>query len=118
MVETVKKNDKAYEPTGEERAFVYQQALELRPLLYHYSDPITVIVGKNLKKDKNKYTVTFILVPSSLNIKIQSSGDDLFDVCMRVKNKSQKAIHALSHQFENPARNLQMEYYKSFPYIH
>lgn len=118
MVGTFKKADKNYEPTNEERAFVYQQVLELKPMLYHYPDPITVIVTKNLKKSKNKYSVTFILVPSKLNIRIHSSGNDLFDVCMNVKNKSQKAIHALSHQIENPVRNLQMEYYKSFPYMH
>ena len=81
------KKDNLLTPSNEEKAFVYQQALELSPLLAE-NKPITVILKKNRKPAK--YSVTFILIPETLNIKIQSEGDNLFEVCINVKNKAKK----------------------------
>ena len=101
-------------PSNEERAFVYQQALELSPFLTE-NKPIAVILKKN--KKTAKYSVTFILIPESLNIKIQSEGDNLFDVCMNAKNKAKKTISQLINQTDSPTRNIQMEHFKKFPYL-
>lgn len=102
-------------PSNEEKAFVYQQALELSPLL-DKNKPIAVILKKN--KNPAKYSVTFILIPETLNIKIQSEGDNLFDVCINVKNKAKKTISQLMNQTDSPIRNIQMEHFKQFPYLH
>ena len=102
--------------SGEERAFVYQQTMELSPLLFQ-NNPIAVILEKNHNKEHLKYSVTFILVPETLNIKIQATGDNLFDVCISAKNKAKKTISQLANQANTPMRNLQMEYFKKFPYI-
>jgi len=98
--------------SGEERAFVYQQTMELSPLLFQ-EKPIAVV----LEKHNKKYSVTFILVPETLNIKIQATGDNLFDVCMSAKNKAKKTIFQLANQASTPMRNLQMEHFKKFPYL-
>ena len=111
-----KTNNKLIEPSGEEKAFVYQQALELSPLLA--KGPIAVILEKNQKKETSlKYSVTFILAPEILNIKIQSEGDNLFDVCINAKNKAKHAIKQLINQADSPLRNRQMEHFKKFPYL-
>ena len=104
------------EPSGAEKAFVYQQALELSPLLVT-KGPIAVIFKKNKKKKACFYSLTFILVPRGLNIKIKSEGSDLFDVCLKAKNQAKKTISLLSNQVESPIRNLQMEHFKKFPYL-
>ncbi len=109
-----KKSRTLLEPSGEEKAFVYQQAVELSPLLAH-SGPIAVILEKN--KKHAKYSVTFILVPKTLNIKVQSEGENLFDVCMNVKNKAKKTISLLMNQMDSPIRTIQMEHFKKFPYL-
>ena len=109
-----KKNSTLLEPSGEEKAFVYQQALELSPLLAH-NGPIAVILEKN--KNHTKYSVTFILVPKTLNIKIQSEGENLFDVCINAKNKAKKTISLLMNQVDSPIRKLQLEHFKKFPYL-
>ena len=103
-------------PSGEEKAFVYQQALELSPLLAK-SGPVAVILEKNKTENHSKYSVTFILVPNKLNIKIKSEGDNLFDVCITAKNKAKKAISYLMNQVDSPMRTIQMEHFKKFPYL-
>lgn len=102
------------EPSGEEKAFVYQQALELSPLMAQ-NEPIAVILEKN--KNRSKYSVTFILVPNTLNIKIQSEGENLFDVCINAKNKAKKTISHLMNQVDSPLRKIQLEHFKKFPYL-
>ena len=104
------------EPSGEEKAFVYQQALELSPLLAK-NGPIAVILEKNKDKDQSKYAVTFILIPDKLNIRIKSEGDNLFDVCITAKNKAKKTIGHLMNQVDSPIRAVQMEHFKKFPYL-
>ena len=103
-------------PSGEEKAFVYQQAMELSPLLGD-NGPIAVILEKNKTDKKNiKYSVTFILVPDSLNIKIQSEGDNLFDVCINAKQKAKKTLRQILNQMPSPVRRLKMAHFKKYPY--
>ncbi len=104
------------EPSGEEKAFVYQQALELSPLL-NQNEPIAVILEKNNNKNSSTYSVTFILIPETLNIKVQSEGDNLFDVCISAKNKAKKTIQLLANQADSPTRKIQMAHFKMFPYL-
>ena len=111
-----KKETGLLEPSGEEKAFVYQQALELSPLLAQ-SGPITVILEKNQNKNRSKYSVTFILIPKTLNIKIQAEGDNLFDVCINAKNKAKKTISLLMNQGDSTIRKIQLEHFKKFPYL-
>ena len=114
----INKIDSRLEPSEDEKAFVYQQTLELGPLL-RSNEPITVILQKKLiKKSKTeKYTVTFILVPKTLNIKIESKGTNLYDVCIDAKNKAKKTIAHLVNQFEHPHRKIQVEHFKKYPYL-
>ncbi len=104
------------EPSGEEKAFVYQQALELSPLLVK-TGPVAVSLTKNKNGKNALYSLTFILAPAGLKIKIQSKGSDLFDVCIQAKNKAKKTISQLINQADSPIRNLQMEHFKKFPYL-
>ena len=104
------------EPSGEEKAFIYQQAMELSPLLSQ-NNPITVILEKNENEQNITYSVTFILIPDTLNIKIQSKGDNLFEVCIKAKNKAKKTITQLMNQTNTPLRKIHIEHLKQFPYL-
>ena len=104
-------------PTGAERAFVYQQAMELSPLLLKRGT-IGVILKKNINKKKSKYAVTFILAPNVLNVKVHCEGNNLFDVCIQAKNQARKAIKDLINCYEFPGRKRQVEYLRKFPWLH
>ncbi len=105
------------EPSGEEKAFVYQQAMELSPLLFNRG-PIGVILKKNQDKNKSKYSVTFILIPDVLNVKVHCEGDNLFDVCIQAKKQARKTIKDLINCFDFPGRKKQVEYSRKFPWLH
>ena len=114
-----KAENKSSEPSGDERAFIYQQAMELTPLLsqgHSHKEPIAVVLKKN--PEKSTYSVTFILIPHSLNLHIQCEGKNLFDVCINAKNKARRTILQLLNQSStHPIRNLKLKHFKKFPYI-
>jgi len=105
------------EPSGAERAFVYQQAMTLSPFLQS-KEPIGVVLKKNKNKAHSKYSVTFVLIPKTLNIVIESSGDDLFEVCSNAKNKAMTVIKELAHRMDFTERSKYVGYLKKFPYLH
>ena len=110
------KKKKFLEPSQEEKAFVYQQALELSPLLTQGGGPIAIILKKKQENEESRYLVSFILVPDSLNIKIKQEGTNLFDVCIRAKNQAKKTIGLLANRASSPHRKIQIEHFKKFPY--
>ncbi len=114
----MKNKNNLIEPSGEEKAFVYQQALELKPLPTRDGRSIAVILEKNQSPENQpRYFLTFILAPSAFNIKIQSEGDNLFDVCKNAKNKAKNVIRQLINHIDSPVRKMQMEHFKRFPYL-
>ena len=105
------------EPSEEEKAFVYQQTMELGHLINN--EPITVILQKNINKKskETKYAVTFVLVPKTFNIKVLSQGNNLYDVCIDAKNKAKKTINLLMNQLDHPYRKKQITHFKKYPYL-
>ncbi len=116
-----KKHTSPLPPLAEERAFVYQQALELSPLLSqgNSKEPIAVILKKHMgSKARFKYSVTFVLIPNSLNLQVHCEGNNLFDVCINAKNKAKKTISHLINHASHPVRSLKLKHFKKFPYMH
>jgi len=102
-------------PSNEEKAFIHQQVLELSPLL---SEKMSISVLLEKSKAKPKYSVTFILAPKSLNIKVRSESNNFFDACIIAKNQAKKTIrYLINHEVSSPIRSIQVEHFKKFPYI-
>ena len=104
-------------PTGEEKALVYQKALELSPLMAPIGGPIAVIFEKTKKLKKTHYSVAFVLAPHSLNIKVKAEGENLLDVLSQVKTQAQKTLQTMAHFMESPVRSLKVEHFKKYPYL-
>ena len=100
-------------PSEEEKAFVYQQTMELSPLIMS-KEPIAVVLQKTSAKT---YKVTFVLLPKSLNMQIHSEGGNLFDVCIAAKNKAKKAMAHLINGLDFPHRKTHIAHLKKFPYL-
>ena len=115
----INKKNQSLEPSGAEKALVCQQAMEIGPLLAKNGfGPLAVVLEKTKSKKGAHFLVTFILVPDKLNIKVQSEGDNLFDVCTNVKNKAKKTVSLLMNQLvDTPSREVRLAYFKKFPYL-
>ena len=71
-----------FTPTGEEKAFIYQQASELKV-------PVIVLMEKTTGT-KNFYSVTFILDPVNLNLKVKGEGNNVFEACIQAKEMAKE----------------------------
>ncbi len=106
------------EPSGEEKAFVCQQAMELGPFLAGSGGgPVAVVLEKNKGKKGERFAVTFILIPDKFNIKIRAKGDNLFDVCKDAKDQAKKTLSLIMNQQDSPMRDMHMAHLKKFPYL-
>ena len=68
-----------FTPSGEEKAFIYQQAAELKI-------PVIVLITGT----PNFYTVTFVLDPANLNLKVKGKGSNVFEACIQAKEMAKK----------------------------
>ena len=73
-----------FTPSGEEKAFIYQQAAELKL-------PVLILMEK-ITGDGSSYTVTFILDPVNLNLKVTGEGSDVFEACIQAKEMAKERV--------------------------
>lgn len=83
---------KIYNPSLEERAFLYQEAQDLAPLVKDIGS-LSVMVEQN--EPKNGYRVTFLVAPESMGLQIHADASDLFQATMDAKKETQRQLNAL-----------------------
>ena len=83
---------KVYNPSREERAFLYQEAQSLEPLIKDLGS-LTVIVEQN--PEGADFRVTFMVAPESVGMRVQASSPNLFDATMAAKAETEKQLIAL-----------------------
>lgn len=80
--------EKSFRPSHEEKAFLYQQASELNA-------PVVILTGKTSLDEQGTYSVTFVVDPDHMNMKIKEKGATLFDACMKAKASAKKQLSQL-----------------------
>ena len=80
--------ERAFHPSHGEKAFLYQQAAELNA-------PVVVLTGTSSREGKRTYSVTFVVDPARINMKIKERGDTLFEACMKTKITAKKRLFQL-----------------------
>lgn len=87
---------KIYNPNREERAFLYQEAQDLEPLMKELGSLSVMVeeVARKRKKD-TAYRVTFMVAPESVGMRVQSTGDNLFDATIAAKEETLRQLNAI-----------------------
>ena len=85
-VNRTQKKQKLFEPQPSDKAFVYQQALEL-------AWPVAVFMS--CKKDT--YSVIFVLDPLHERLEVSGEGKNFIEACLKAKRKAQKKVSLLPH---------------------
>lgn len=87
---------KIYNPSAEERAFLYQEAQDLAPFVRELGS-LSIMVEENEahNDDENRYRVTFLVAPESMGIQIQAEEDNLFAATIAAKEEAQRQLNAL-----------------------
>lgn len=88
---------KIYNPNLEERAFLYQEAHDLEPLMKDLGS-LTVMVEEVAPKRtaKNmKYRVTFMVAPESVGMRVQATDANLYEATIAAKEETLRQLNAI-----------------------
>lgn len=80
-----------YNPSREERAFLYQEAQDLEPLMKDLGS-LSVMVEET---DKKRFRVTFVVAPESVGMRVQATDSNLFDAAMAAKEEAARQLNAI-----------------------
>ncbi len=90
---------KIYNPSLEERAFLYQEAQDLAPLVKELGSlSIMVEEFKALTPEtdaQNGYRVTFLVAPETMGLQIHAENNNLFAATIAAKEEAQRQLNAL-----------------------
>lgn len=89
---------RVYNPSAEERAFLYQEAQDLAPLVKDLGS-LSVLVEEMEEKSsasaENRYRVTFLVAPESMGLQVQAENPNLFAATIQAKEETQRQLNAL-----------------------
>lgn len=88
-----------YNPTVEERAFLYQEAQDLEPLMKDLGS-LSVMVEEMNPQEKgrrplNRFRVTFMVAPESVGMRVQAVDSNLYDAAIAAKSEALKQLNAI-----------------------
>lgn len=89
---------KIYNPNTEERAFLYQEAQDLAPLVKDLGS-LSIMVESEAE---NGYRVTFLVAPESMGIQIHAENDNLFVATIAAKEEAQRQLNSLINALSGP----------------
>lgn len=83
-----------FNPSGDEKAFIYQQVSELKM-------PVMVSMEKTKGKESSYYVATFVLDPKNLNLKVKGKGDNVFEACIQAKKRAKESFARMPSGFSS-----------------
>ena len=83
---------KVYNPSREERAFLYQEAQSLELLIKNLGS-LTVLVEQN--PAHQDFRVTFMVAPETVGMRVQATDSNLFSATMAAKAETERQLNAL-----------------------
>jgi hypothetical protein len=96
---------RVYNPNREERAFLYQEANDLQPLMKELgslSVMVEEMAGRGKRKSENNYRVTFVVAPESVGMKVQAVDSNLYDATIAAKMETLRQLNAIVNSMPRP----------------
>jgi hypothetical protein len=85
---------KIYNPSPEERAFLYQEAQALEPLIKDLS-MVTVVVEEFPQVKARLFRVSFVFGPEAGGMRIQATDQNIFSATIAAKDEAERQLNAL-----------------------
>jgi hypothetical protein len=98
---------KVYNPNREERAFLYQEAQDLEPLIRELGS-LSVMVEevasrRHTKNENLRYRVTFMVAPESVGMRVQATDANLFEATIAAKEETLRQLNAIVNSLPGAA---------------
>ena len=92
-----------YNPNLEERAFIYQEAQDLAPLVKDIGS-LSIVVEENPAAEQKpaRYRVTFVVAPETMGLKIHAETDNIFSATIAAKEEAHRQLNALVNALDTP----------------
>lgn len=86
---------KLYNPNREERAFLYQEAQSLEPLIRDLGTLTVLVEELPQQKNNGRFRVTFVVAPENGGFRIQATDHNIFEATMAAKAKAEEQLNSL-----------------------
>lgn len=94
---------KLYNPSREERAFLYQEAQDLEGLVKDFGSLSVMVEEVAAKRTKAfQYRVTFMIAPESVGMRVRASDNNLFDATIAAKEETLRQLNAIVNSLPQP----------------
>lgn len=89
-----------FEPENEVKAFIYQQVQDLERFTKDFGSLAVYVEKENglegqEKQPYEKFAVTFVLAPESVNLQIRAESNDIYEACRIGKEEAQKRLSSI-----------------------
>lgn len=89
-----------FEPENEVKAFIYQQVQDLERFTKDFGSLAVYVEKENGvhgtdKEPYERFAVTFVLAPESVNLQIRAESNDIFEACRIGKEEAQKRLNSI-----------------------
>lgn len=105
-----------FEPENEVKAFIYQQVQDLEALIQGVGS-LAVLVEKEMRVGQpngEKYAVTFVVAPESLNLQIRSESRDIFEATRIAKEAVRSKLNSFLNAHAEWDRQVEGGIYKGY----
>lgn len=87
---------KIYNPSREERAFLYQEAQDLEALMKDLGS-LSVMVEEASRRPSKvpTYRVTFMVAPESVGMRVQATDRNLYEATIAAKEETLRQLNAI-----------------------
>jgi len=94
-----------FEPSLEEKAFLFQQVQELEAVATQFGSLTILVEERHPDNDPSdlSYEVTFVVAPENLDFRIQATGKNLYSTCMAAKEEAKARLSQLINQVPDQA---------------
>ena len=86
---------KFYNPSAEERAFLFQEAQELEPLMKDLGSLSVMVEERTGRKNQSRFRVTFVVAPESVAMRVRAEDGNLFEATMAAKAEAKRQLNAI-----------------------
>jgi hypothetical protein len=88
---------KVYNPNREERAFLYQEAQDLEPLIRELGSLSVMVeeIASRPRSENLRYRVTFMVAPESVGMRVQATDANLFEATIAAKEETLRQLNAI-----------------------
>ena len=90
-----------YNPNREERAFLYQEAQDLEPLIKELGS-LTVVVEERATDERGRFRVTFVIAPDTYAMRVPASHADLFSATIAAKEETLRQLNSIVNSMPRP----------------